>query len=58
MIGFLWALWSDRRGVSHLEYGLLAFGMVGVVLLLAETMGSTLTLVFERLGSFFGMPAG
>ena len=46
MMEFLCAVRADRRGVSHIEYAFLAFFMIGVVLLVAETIGTTLGVGF------------
>jgi Flp pilus assembly pilin Flp len=44
-------LWSDRRGVTALEYGIIAaFLCVGLVAVFAN-FGSTLTSLFVRVGS-------
>jgi Flp pilus assembly pilin Flp len=48
---FYKSLISDRRGVTSLEYGIIA-GVLGLVLItIFKSMGSTLSTLFSHIGS-------
>jgi Flp pilus assembly pilin Flp len=45
------AVVRDRKGISSLEYGVLAVGIVAVVAAAAVTLGGKLTTVFTNIGN-------
>jgi Flp pilus assembly pilin Flp len=45
------AVLKDRKGVTALEYGVLAAGIVAVVAIAAVALGSNLTSLFSRIDS-------
>lgn len=50
----LFALLKDRKGVSSLEYAVLAVGIVAAVAAAAVTLGGQVTAVFTRIGVDLG----
>lgn len=57
MTKFLTALRSDKRGVTALEYGLIA-ALIAVVIITAVTnLGANLNAVFTNIAGAVGSPA-
>lgn len=50
----LFALLRDRKGVSSLEYAVLAVGIVAAVAAAAVTLGGQVTAVFTKIGADLG----
>lgn len=44
----LTALMGDRRGISAMEYGILAAAIIGVVSLAATNLGNEIGLLFNK----------
>ena len=42
-------MWADRKGISSLEYGVLAVGIVAAVALGAGLVGDQLKIVFDNI---------
>jgi Flp pilus assembly pilin Flp len=42
-------MWVDRKGISSLEYGVLAVGIVAMVALGAGLVGDQLKIVFDNI---------
>jgi Flp pilus assembly pilin Flp len=51
MLKFVKVLSLDNRGVSALEYAILAAVILGIVVLGVETLGGGITSLFENAGS-------
>jgi len=47
----LFAALNDRKGISALEYGILAAGIIGVVATAAATLGSDLASLLDAIGT-------
>jgi Flp pilus assembly pilin Flp len=48
---------DDSRGVTSLEYGVLAVGIVGVVAAAAIALGGHVTTLFTAIGALLAVPA-
>jgi len=51
VITMLTAVMQDRKGISALEYAVLAAAIIGIVAAGASTVGANLTTVFATVGS-------
>jgi pilus assembly protein Flp/PilA len=51
LLNALARLRSDRRGVTALEYGVIAFGIVVAIHTIVGTVGTTLTGVFNTINT-------
>jgi Flp pilus assembly pilin Flp len=48
---WLWALYSDRRGITALEYGIIASWLAFVVIAAFTHMGTSLSTIFLEVSS-------